>query len=1822
MAKNNTPQKAQQGFIALALAFILGAIRGALFAAAVAVAVWGALAPPAVPAATPIPAVTAPVISPAPVAPCAVDEAILPRRLAPTPRKTLPWLVLRGYKCPKGHKVAYGTGSLFGLVVDLVAFKAARRKAKVDRRKAKVKVKTAAVQLVDIANEKLVAMNRRRHNWWITAALAAAALNVVFGLEDHGLVGFGMAIGGLDIQPHSNFGRTIQAIKRRGKWRPIASIELGGTQDSIKVIPGTAGADNIGLMAYCEGLNIDQPNAGDLFVIQANGVNETVVQAVAAAFVKKGWVPLTARLMVRVKNADGKEASGAELVRRLSAVMGDTLNVRSYGSFLTAPALRVYERRDSLVTEREGGEPMEVLIFTGPAGQVFEGLAGTEGGLLCSEKAHEAIFATKKPGQPRVFINHPALVGSKAVEAMFKGNISPVAQRAFKQVDGTFVFKTRAHFSNDEAGKAEWRKGYDFLFIEEDTPKGAGAKELKTKQLTLWPDMHKHMFGWLLAEAQEEPGNSLVSYQVASLISAVPPEVEGAIDASVEKRIARTYAQATGDLGQVGLPEDWVKWLAQFAPASNRASRQNHLGMGLQASTGYIHMNTLFGRGWIVTGDEFGGLKGKKLAARKEALGFDHTCGGKNPILDSNQTWVGKLLRLSDINKLLAELVSGNLSDKAKGIVEGFMPGLTNDQRIERLRWVLSFAPSLTRGSILMNADDVADLAGDDDGDQLWFMVGDENALAIFREIKRQAKGNPDCSIENNKVAQRPSAIGERPLADLLTAQGSDLMAMVKFIMAPNKGQGPVGFLANLGTVLNTFFKKVPNAGGGLSFENEWVGKLQAVLNLMQQTAIDTQKREYIPVDPVRWTLSQLDRDVTGPRGLIPGYDFPAMGHAFDKSKVADPNSLTKAQYSAALTVTSIPMVPHHWSGTATSFLTATDTQYNLSALGSWLIWECVSLLATGKPANWGVEMAPGAEGGLRPWDVAFTEDGPDIDSVFAQYNCSAETQATIKRLWVDKASKLYAWKSAPKHKAYSMAAPPALEANHRLALSHMAELTKDAVEPEVDEAEMLARLSKKFKMNLTAEVLSRWVKDVIEAFYVNAAINQGQKADSERFQHSSERSGVESLRYLVDAVETAGDKNTRNKMGSLASLWLNTHSRIDQDEREKGLAELAMIFAWWQVKYGWQWVVEESLVLLNANHHKHKAGAKLVDTWTNLGVPADMVGKVVNYMGRYRNNQRRKPSDEVMGILLDVLALNGVDMERKQARQFFFTDDALGALIKCKENALLVKEAKDNREALGETIRTWQESRRDWNDEDLPIEIMREAFGAGKALWFEEVTDGLDDLAKQVLTPEQVKALPKGKSAERSKHLKAVKAKQMLDAIEAYKSLKSTVKTEEILDQLFNPGMNPLAELFTRKLKDACGPVLNVERAWLRASEEDRHNGDWCLDLGEEISYKKRDPESGRMESKNRFLAFSRIEWSLPAGIEAEFTRTLLEGGVSFYKLSKLYTDSVKAWRYFDAVAHKALGKVETDLSLVYGLGHLISEAVSITVAERRKESKSRDALARYVRREYINQLEEDLKGMNKGPDADPYVQGLKDFLAEEKARLAAIETSPLFGLWGGGLRFPATWGMTLRSFASELTTKKLNGRAMNAIITAGRKNPEWHEQPTVIDENGVKAADVTTALEPVWENVNRAVPWDKPKSRDGLNRRAAMRQAKQDLDDSVGLVPFELEGAKMSYEKWLEDIKAIIVDNDNDACCLLPAALWFKGHIGRIGSLCGGKAADEMVIPMQKALMKTPARDIQLHLLDLLNSEELPPQPNFQRLDRETVEAFFAVIEEITKR
>lgn len=106
--------EARQSFIALALALVVGALRGALFAVAVAVAVWGALALPAVPAPT-----TAAVASmAAPAAPAVPVGAALPAPVK-TPRfkgEPAPTRCLRGERLPKGLVAVYTPGKPLGEV--------------------------------------------------------------------------------------------------------------------------------------------------------------------------------------------------------------------------------------------------------------------------------------------------------------------------------------------------------------------------------------------------------------------------------------------------------------------------------------------------------------------------------------------------------------------------------------------------------------------------------------------------------------------------------------------------------------------------------------------------------------------------------------------------------------------------------------------------------------------------------------------------------------------------------------------------------------------------------------------------------------------------------------------------------------------------------------------------------------------------------------------------------------------------------------------------------------------------------------------------------------------------------------------------------------------------------------------------------------------------------------------------------------------------------------------------------------------------------------------------------------------------------------------------------------------------------------------------------------------------------------------------------------------------------------------------------------------------------------------------------------------------
>ena len=1639
--------------------------------------------------------------------------------------------------------------------------------------------------------------------------------------------------------PHSNLGRALKSVHRRMGHLPMSTLTmLPGGDGAPKLIIKTNGRDNIGLSPFAEAFGLDRLSDKDVLLVEANGVKQEKIEQVAMAYVKDGWRPLGARMLVRCFDENGAETLGADYVRAVDALLGALVDVRSYFSLGAAPALKAFSVPDTgFVTEREDSEDKPVLWFAGPAGDLHPSCNGTEGSLPISEKAMEVIYGDKKPGQPRFVLR---LGANKAV--LFKGNHSPMAIRAFLQNDSSYVFKVRGEFGEDEAGKNAWREGYDFVLLEEDTPKGRFKSEVKYPTITNLTDkVNGNMSGWLIAEASESSGTSLVSYQVLALLARcegltrIADDLEKLISASVKKSVRQVHndldrlhleAKCTGDLDEL------KRYIASKAPNSSRQTRKNHLGFGAAMSTGYIFMNKLVAQGNIVVGNKFGLSKAAIKREGKNNAFSESACGGKNPILDANQTWVGKAWRLRNIERLrtaisrhlnpdLSSYVGQtdsrtHLTSEVSAACQELLGDGTHEEWLSKLNWILAYAPSLTRGSILMNCVDVANLAGDDDGDCLWFSFRQEQTHRVFVEVKAQAKGNEVYSIETNKKAQLPSDVGSRAMADLLTAEGADLEAMVKFIMAPNKGQGPVGYLANLCTILITLFKKVENGHGGMKFQNIWVERLQAVLNLMQQTAIDMQKRIFGAICLLHWTLADLRKSISGERGLVPGYDFPVLARTFDKDGF-DPFNFSAEDYAKALSEEgAMPEIPHHWNGALMPACTELDSQYAIGAIGSWLIWECVSLVVTGKPAAWTDDIHPDAKGGLNPYELAKTycsETGPNFEQMFEDLNVDEFSRKLLAIAWQEKASTLYSWKSADKGDKYEVAAPPALELNHKIALATKRELIP-AGTPSIKFDVVNDLFWDCFRANFTSVKDAKWFVDTVLAnFYQEAAVKQNLKSQSEKFQSAHERSGVEALNLLLDALDLKLENARHRKIAEAMIDALNP--RVKLSDKDECLGAITMLFAWHYLEYGNLWAFE----LMNAHVTKVSTDRKCSKTsiWLELGFEDKEAKSLVRPNGKARYLLKSK----LAKACYSELDASNDYILRCEARSTFFIDEGLPAIVKGAERVELISNKRDILKNLKSTCALWGEKRSTWNANRAALEILVASFRDGDAAWFAEIRTKLEEMATKALDRAAYKAAKKEKKkSELKAHKNAGKAKVLLDMLDSRDS-----RAPRMIDALCDPAKNPLARLFVRCLSDNLGPVINVERAWQRSDDYSKqYIMLWTRELGDWVSYRKKDPETGVKGKATKLMANSRVEWSLADDVTAYFARTLLEGGVSFYKLTPIPTRNTSTWRYFDAFAYGA--EPMTDWQLSHGLGHLLSMSVPLCRADQDKDRTLRMDYPKFIKEALSEFSELDFDKLNSADAA--HFGAMIDGCNDELARLNTIQANPMFMRWGH-LYAPITWGFEVHAYAGQRTAKKLNGRAMNALATLGRHNEDWHDQPNVYYVEGpngmmLKSVEVGKKLEPNWDNIRKAVPFaSAPRKRNQNVRLQRALQSQAAADDGVDIIGFdwseECPDARLSYAEWLDFIKGVALEGRGEVAGLVAAGLFFKAHVGKLKVMNPNNPIydSEVAEKCGKTLASTPCFEAKLHIGDLLKGAYVPPE--MPALTPDNVEAFFAVLAKI---
>lgn len=1659
---------------------------------------------------------------------------------------------------------------------------------------------------------------------------AAGDSGVVLGTAV--LTAFDKALDFVQTNPHSRLGRLLGSVTRKRGHQPMSTITIldNGTETPQTIIKAD-GRDNIGLNPFAEAFELKRLPQSDVLFLEATGVKQELIIDAAKALSNKGYRPVGPRLMIRVHDEDGKRLEGANYIEAIDALLGTFTDVRSYFSLGSAPALhQVKVPEAGLHTSREGGEDKEVLFFAGKAKEIFPGLNGTEGGLPTSQGAMVALYGKPNPAQPRFVLR----LGKKKF-VLLKGNHAVKAMRAFENpnAEGGYVFLPRGHFGEDETGKEAWRQGYDFVWLEDDTPKGPNKDLIKVKSGYRKVDANGKLSGWIIAEPSSQQGNSLVSYQVLALLAEVNGDIKIAdlINELVETSVKRGVEFVKNDFDELELKkvlgedkaEELRDWFAAKAPQSSKSTRKNHLGFGAKMHTGYVHMASLFNRGYMVVGDEFGLGKFQVKKDKRNGQPLNEPgCGGKNPILDHNQTWVGKTWRLKTVTFYRNAVRDGTLSDEQKDHLVQFL-GVREGEWLDTLNWILAYSPSLTRGSVLMNAEDVAALAGDDDGDQLWFSFRNEKVHGVFVEIKRQNKGAQNYSIENNKGAQLPSSIGSRNFRDILDAKGKELDAMIAFIMAPNKGQGPVGYLANLCTILITFFEKVDNGRGGLEFKNIWVERLQAALNLMQQTSIDMQKRIFGALCLLRWTLADLRKEKTPEKGLIPGFNYPVLGHAFSKEGF-NPDNFSKEEYARALKDIGVPNIPHHYNGQLMLAVTEMDSMYNISALGSWLIWESISLVATGKPCDWGKEMHEDARGGLDPYVLAEQlQNGEKLPELLG--NLSSETKEKVEALWVERPRELYAWKTQSKRLPFAVPAPPALKLNHELALAAEATyVPKD--KPELGYKTVQKALKNAFKLAMSEKEARRFVNDVLAGFYREAGEAQRLKTASARFQSAHERSGVEALRYILEALE-AFRSDTRKYKKLAQGMEDALTPSMKMANKDEAITACTLLFAWKELTES-SWAFDQVARLVESEHEVRKAAKKTggkTQIWKDFGFTETEARSAVRGKGSrfYSDEDFLAKCESYLG------ERHGEDkFARMKARATWFVDEGLTALVKSKTRQEIVASKKDILRDLKGSIQDWTECRSTWNRKnEVEMEILLATFKDGEALWIDPIKRDLEELAATRLDEDERKTLNrdliKAKYTGNKKRLSELrkfsrqdkKAQYAHSLLNGFKELAENEKASatELLNRLCS-SENAFAADFVQRFEDSLGPLLNLERAWQRATPEERETVQgWTWELGYWHTYTGRMVD-GQRPKVTKFYADSRVEWSLPDAEVASLCRVLLEDGVSFYKLTKVPGRINKTWRLFDAFVYRL--EPLNDWQLANGFGHLISMAIPDGKDEKDFARVDHTALLKSERDYYQDQNPDDLTY-----EDELALEGVK----AELSRIKNVEKNGLMARWGH-LYFPVTWGFEKHKWAGQLTCKKLQGRAWMALSVLGRDNPTYHEQPEV-DEEGI--IDITSTLEPLSTNGNH-MPWKRRFGRDNFGRHDRRRRASMqkrgllELDDSVDLLPYDFgDDARLTYSDWLTFIEGVAESGMGSTQGLTMASLWFKSHAGRFAVM---DPANDIHNPdvAEKCAAKLgacPSYDARLHIEVLLRSDQWV-KPVWPLTSRSAAQAFFSVIRIITDK
>lgn len=654
-----------------------------------------------------------------------------------------------------------------------------------------------------------------------------------------------------------------------------------------------------------------------IFTEFRNGSNpDAVIRMMSSA----GYASANPGVFLRLRNKEGDVLPWTKYL--LNEVVESGMDLRSYGRSWTTSPMKYWI-----------DAPVFFVDFTRLGLKTDGWSAFTQGLKAINSIAVQARFITapkdmREQGLPS-FVAKGLFTAGKILHNHTAGKAEFIPRAQWRQMEqDAAVVEAVRNCTPFEWNGITYQSG---VFINTSNmvkgPAKKCAKEWDGKQLH--PDSY---LGYVIAE--QAPTKTSLGWQTLQLIhKLLVAEDRALLEEHLDEKISKLLdtkldAELVQELDRRGTTETDLKAIKILQGLSGKAVSRLAFGAGLSGQTDYVTEWEAIPQGWAIHNTP---RKVRKDLENDEAAEMGMS---RYPQQGFESLLHLKVLSATQIGTLYGLLKMGK-EDEVTGDLDLFWRLMQQkaggrDKALLALQSICGLLPFIKAGCcFLSHEDQFSRLRGDSDGDKNFWSYAPV-FVSLFRRVSEASKCLPIPRLEIDGDGESLSKDFEANYFELITSEkvsNGRKLALYGLICAANNGQGPVGLIANLSTIcLSRLEWEIVD--GKIHWITPGAAEFFAYLLLLQQTAIDRQKRVYPEPSLLRWRLARLFPSA--------GDEAPALTPpSRDNDPKAHYQRLRKSEGVWSLSPTSSQWVEAYKPG----------EMYNPAVLFHWGAWTLNELL-------------------------------------------------------------------------------------------------------------------------------------------------------------------------------------------------------------------------------------------------------------------------------------------------------------------------------------------------------------------------------------------------------------------------------------------------------------------------------------------------------------------------------------------------------------------------------------------------------------------------------------------------------------------------------------------------------------------------------------------------------------------------------------------------------------------------------------------------------------------------------------------------------------